>query len=138
MGTTTTTMVGTARNYNIKYSLTSRSGDMGVGALQFVTNYSGAPGEIQGSGATMACTAGAGIPGALFAPNDVDATKMLTIGIVSFTGFAPVAELANCIFNGDSSDPPVAGDFPITIEDATDVGGTPITATVGVTVTEIP
>jgi hypothetical protein len=68
----------------------------------------------------------------------VDATKMLTLGVISFTGYSAPTNLATCIFNGDTSDPPVTGDFPFVIEDQTDVDGAPITATISVTVTEIP
>jgi len=117
-------------NYNIRYSLTASSAAL-TGALQWKTDYSAAPGTFQGSGGAVACTSP--ISG-LFAPNDVDATKQLTLGVISFTGFAAPSILANCTFVGSAGDPPVPADFPFTIEDQTDVNGDPITATIAVTV----
>jgi len=130
VSTTTTTVPAGDVLYNIRYSLTASSAEL-TGALQWKTDYSGAPGTFQGAGGAVACTSP--ISG-LFAPNDVDATKQLTLGVISFTGFAAPSILANCTFVGSAGDPPVAGDFPFTIEDQTDVNGEPITATIGVTV----
>ena len=74
----------------------------------------------------------------LFAPNDVDAERELTLGMIALTAFSAPNLLATCVFNGSAGDPPVSGDFPITIDDSTDGNGDPITAVITVTVTPVP
>lgn len=133
--TTTTSIPAEGVTYSIRYSLTSSSAAL-VGALQWKTDYSGAPGVFHGDGSAVACTSP--ITG-LFAPNNSGATKKLTLGLVSFTGFAAPTTLADCLFDGSPGDPPVADDFQILIEDQTDVDGAPITATIVITqITTVP
>ncbi len=132
---TTTLGGGGSANYKVTYTLNTASA--GVGALQWTTDYSAAPGDgFQGSGASVACVSKA--PGALFAPNDVDATKMLTLGQIALAEFFAPVSLAECTFNGLADDAPVPGDFVIGIDDATDGNGDPITVSIGVSVTLIP
>jgi hypothetical protein len=156
--TTTTTTLG-GDNYNVTFSLDSASAS--VGALQWSTDYSTAPGGFQGKGATVSCTNL--VPQSLFAPNDKDLvcsgmqTKVcttnadctgvgectveleeLTLGIISLDSFAAPIDLVRCTFNGSAGDPPVAGDFTIDIEDATDAAGDPITAEISVEVSPVP
>ena len=78
------------------------------------------------------------VVGGFFVPNDDDATNKLTLGVIALSPFSAVSNLAQCTFNGTLSDPPVPGDFVVTVEDATNVEGAPITVTIGVTVTPIP
>ncbi len=129
---TTTTLGGGAGNYKVTFNLTEASA--GVGALQWSTNYGSAPGGFQGSGASVACTNKVG--GALFAPNDNEATTKLTLGLIALTEFNAPISLVDCTFNATST--PSPSDFPIVIEDATDGTGSPITANIGVVVTPIP
>ena len=67
-----------------------------------------------------------------FFPGDAGMSTLGTIALIAFS--API-DLAECIFEASPTDAPVAGDFVVTIDDATDGDGVPITATIGVTVT---
>ena len=128
----TTTLPPADATYKVSYTLASASG--GVGALQWTTDYSTAPGAFIGSGALVQCTNRVG--SALFAPNDVDATKMLTLGQIALTEFSAPILLADCNFLGTSA--PVPGQFVVTIDDATNGNGDPITAVITVAVTLVP
>jgi len=132
--TTTTTDPGTGEGiYNIVYTIATSSTAEPVGALQWLTDYSNAPGIFQDVAGNVDCTSP--ISG-LFAPNDNDAAEALTLGVISFTGFSVPTTVATCIFDATST--PVPGDFPITIQDATDVNGSPITATITIAVNPVP
>lgn len=125
---TTTTTVGGTTPYSILFKLDTAS--TSLGALQFSIDYSGAPGEFQGSGGTVVCSNK--VVGALFAPNDNDAANKLSLGIIALSPFSAPTDLVQCTF--DATEEPVPGDFPITIEDATDSDGVPATAAISVTV----
>ncbi|MFN2378081.1 MAG: hypothetical protein ABR538_16240 [Candidatus Binatia bacterium] len=133
--TTTTTLDGgnPPKDYTVLFKLDTASA--GVGALQWTANYATATGEFQGSGALVSCTNQVG--GALFAPNDVDATRKLTLGVIALTPFTAPTNLVSCTFNGFTADPPVPGDFALTIDDATDSDGAPINVELSVTVTPL-
>ena len=158
-----TTTVGDIQNYTITFNLDSATGTTGVGALQWNVDYSGAPGGFQGSAGTVVCTKGVGTGDALFARNDKDlvcsgdedvvcdapedctgvgtcTTELedLTLGLVSVDGFSAPLVVATCTFNGTPGDPPVAGDFVVTIEDSTDPEGNPITSVISVDVDPVP
>jgi hypothetical protein len=152
---TTTTAGETGGPFTITFNLTSATAN--VGALQWSTDYSGAPGSITGKGSVSSCTNE--VDDTLFAENDKDlvctndnddvctldadceggtctvALKELTLGIVSIDGFAAPAPLVICQFDADSGQTPTPEDFVVTIEDSTDPEGTAITAVIGVTVT---
>jgi hypothetical protein len=131
-GVVTTTTAG-LRNYVVTYSLTAGSL---VASLQWDTDYTNAPGTFQGSGSTVACTKL--VATALFAPNDSDALKKLTLGLVDLDGFSAPRELAKCTFNGSAGDPPVPADFVISITDSSDGNGDPVSATIVSSVTVAP
>jgi hypothetical protein len=161
-GTTTTTLGGEEpQNFLVTFHLDSATAN--VGALQWGTDYSGAPGGFANSGGAVTCTNK--VPQSLFAPNDkdkvcsLDNTKVcasdadcvtgskgtctveleeLVLGVISLDSFAAPLDLATCTFNGVSNDPPVPGDFVIEIQDATDAGGSPITAVISVAVAPAP
>lgn len=128
---TTTTTGEPASAYSVLFKLDSAS--TSLGALQFSVNYSGAPGEFRGSGGTVVCTNK--VVGALFAPNDNEAANKLSLGIIALSPFSAPGDLVQCTF--DATDVPVPGDFPITIEDATDSDGAPATAEISVAVTPL-
>jgi hypothetical protein len=157
--TTTTTAGPGATNFLITFTLPSASA--GVGALQWSTDYTAATGGFALSGSAVTCTNK--VPDSLFAKNDKDlvcsgdqtkvcdadddctgvgtctvALEELTLGVISLDSFSAPLDLVECTFNGDAGDPPVPGDFVVTIEDATDANGDPITATVAVEVDPIP
>jgi hypothetical protein len=159
--TTTTTLGDGPQNFIITFHLDSATGD-NVGALQWSTDYSAANGGIEGKGAVSSCANK--VPESLFAENDKDLVcsidndkvcttntdctggqgectlelEVVTLGVVSTEGVNAPLDLATCTFNGFASDPPVSGDFVVTIEDSTDANGDPITAVIGVVVTPAP
>ncbi len=133
-GGTTTTLPGPTDTYSITFRLNSASA--AVGALQFSVNYAGAPGEFEGTGGDVTCTGG--IEGALFAPNDIDASRRLSLGIIALDAFSAPVNVATCKFvANDEIDVPTPADFLITIEDATDADGADVTVGVGAVVTPV-
>ncbi|HXC52580.1 MAG TPA: hypothetical protein VN634_16985 [Candidatus Limnocylindrales bacterium] len=133
-GTTTTTLPGPTDTYSITFRLNSASAP--VGALQFSVNYAGAPGEFEGTGGDVTCTGG--IEGALFAPNDIDASRKLSLGIIALDAFSAPVNVATCKFvANDEIDVPTPADFIITIDDATDADGADVTVGVGAVVTPV-
>jgi hypothetical protein len=160
-GPTTTTTLGQSNNFTITFQLDSATGEAGVGALQWTTNYSAATGSIVGSGSQSSCVNQ--VDDTLFAENDKDRVcsgdqdkvcdadddctgfgtctvdlEEVTLGIVSIDGFQAPADLVVCTFAGTAEDPPVAGDFVIEIEDSTDPEGNPITSVISVEIAPVP
>ena len=127
-GGTTTTTVPDNDPGNLRFRLLSASAPLG--ALQFTVNYTGASGEFEGSGAAVTCIGK--IEGALFAPNDKDGQRELSLGIIALDAFSAPVDVASCVFvPTNENDPPVPSDFVITIEDATDASGNDVTVEVG-------
>ncbi len=132
--TVTTTTVVLGETAIVVFRVDSATG--AIGALQLGINYTNAPGEFVGSGSSVDCTSK--INGALFAPNDLDASRDLKLGIVALTGFSAPADAVECTFSSTPGDSPVASDFTVTVEDATDGDGAPITAAVSVRLKPAP
>lgn len=133
--TTTTTIPDGPKNYNVVYKLETATAP--VGSLQFDSSYASAPEfGFQGAAGTVSCTGNAA--GALFAPNDNEAQKKLSLGFIAVSGFSAPTNLATCIYNGTAGDPPVPGDFPLSGVIATDTDFNDINVTLSVTVTAIP
>jgi hypothetical protein len=155
--TTTTTTLANPADYEIVFVLDNAS-DL-VGAIQWSADYSGATGGIEGHGANSSCDV---LPDALFAENDKDRVcsgdqdgvcdddgdclgneicsvqlDEVTLGVISIDGLDAPMALVKCTFNGTTLDPPVPGDFDITIEDSTDPQGNLITVALSVTVTPL-
>ena len=82
-GEVTTTTGGPGNKFTVLFTLDTAS--TGVGALQFTADYSGAGGEFDGEGAAVVCSNQ--VVGALFAPNDKDASDELTLGIIALSPF---------------------------------------------------
>jgi hypothetical protein len=102
-----------------------------LGALQFDVNYTSAQGEFEGSADQVVCV---DLTGSLASFNDDDAARTLSAGLISIAGFSGPRDVVRCNFNtpnGDITDP-VAGDYAITVIDATDPQLNPVTANVGV------
>ena len=99
------------------------------GALQWQTNYAAAPGGFIGSDAAVECDL-VTPASTLNAFNDIEAESNLNIGIIALFGFTTTAgqEIVKCGFEGTSM--PSAGDFAITVQDSSDTGGQPLTATI--------
>ena len=125
-----TTASAAPQTYTVTYRLLTASS--GVGALQWTSDYSATTGGFRGSAAAVECTNKVG--STLLASTDLEATRKLLVGIVTANWFLAPTDLVACTFDGDAGDPPVPADFPITIDDATDTNGTPISVSIGVTV----
>ena len=132
--TVTTTTVVDYASFIVAFHLVSSA--QAVGALQLAVDYSDAPGGFAGSGAAVVCTNK--VSGALFAPNDNEATRQLKFGIVSLTDIHAPTDLVECTFQPDGSGTPVAADFAVTVEDATTGDGDETTAVISVTVQPAP
>ena len=61
----------------------------------------------------------------------------VTLGVISIDGLDAPLALVKCTFNGTTLDPPVPGDFDITIEDSTDPQGNLISVALSVTVSPL-
>lgn len=112
--------------YSISFTVTDSNP---LGALQILTDYSAAPGEFVGSGASVSC---ARTFGNISAHNDDDGLEALnSVWIAPSGGTGPML-MTVCDFA--ATEVPVAGDFNVAVVDATDPGASPTTATIGVTV----
>ena len=132
-GTATTTTTGGAGNlYTVTFDLADA---VTAGALQFEVDYSAAGGQFQGSGATVSCTSPLSAGGAFVSFNDVDASTQLNFAAVAIAGFTGPTTVANCTFDAPAA--PVAGNFAITVVDASAPDLSPIVPLPAVTVSAI-
>ncbi|MFN2377570.1 MAG: hypothetical protein ABR538_13605 [Candidatus Binatia bacterium] len=95
-------------------------GSATIGAIQWDTDYSAAPGFVAGNSATPECTSL--VSGVLVAFNDNDSAQILESGIISLTGFPAPADLVECVFKATAQ--PEVADFVITVVDAADPDST--------------
>lgn len=134
-GGTTTTLPGNTGTFNVTFRLNSAA--VPIGALQFSVNYAAAPGDFEGTAGDVTCSEG--IVEALFAPNDKDAVRTLTLGIIALDAFSAPVNVATCKFIATTeADVPVASDFIVTIDDATDANGDDVVVGVGPVITPAP
>jgi hypothetical protein len=131
----TTTTTGGGTDFAIQFLMGDSGGP--VGALQFSVNYTSAPGGFIGSGAdigsggTLQCTRSAGDFGS-FNDNDLG---LMNAAFVSLGGFTSTGSLQIAICNFASTGPtPVAGDFTITVSDASRPDLSPIVPPPAVTI----
>ena len=123
--TTTTGGGGGAITYDVVFAFVEAAT---IGALQYETDYNGAPGAFDGDGQTAQCTVivdlGLGFP----AFNNQTGTGVLVAAITSVSGFTTTAntDIVTCKFTSPSGTAPVAGDFGITVVDASDPTTNPI------------
>ncbi|MFN2376207.1 MAG: DUF4215 domain-containing protein [Candidatus Binatia bacterium] len=130
--TTTTLPQGDCEEWDIRFRLDAASD--AVGSLLLTVDYGDAAGEFDGPGSEVDCTNF--VAGALFARQDHDATENLVLGMLMLAPLEPPALLAQCRFTASSPGIlPAAGDFQVTVDDATDGESELITATVSVEVT---
>ncbi len=125
MSTTTTTLVPGAR-FDIEVSLNE---NVLLGALQYRINYAGAPGEILGAGENASCTnlTGAGI--SIF--NNVEAERSLRHAAITLSGMQGPRPVSRCVFR-TIGPPPVASDFDLVVEDASDTSILPVVVTLSI------
>jgi len=114
-----------------------------LGALQFDVSYSSANGDFKGSNENVVCKKVSGF-GALEAFNDCDTPggcvrpgqptipeNTLSLGFADSSGFTPPRDLASCVFQkAAGSAAPVTTDFTVTVTDASNLSGSPVTAAV--------
>jgi hypothetical protein len=131
-GTTTTTAGGGGNLYNVAIDLADA---VTAGALQFEVDYSAAGGQFTGSGASVSCTSPLSAGGAFVSFNDVDASTQLNFAAVAIAGFTGPTTVANCEFDAPAA--PNAGDFTITVVDASAPDLSPIVPFPSVTVSAI-
>lgn len=112
-GTTTTTTGGGGNLYNVAFDLDDA---VTAGALQFEVDYSATGGGFTGSGASVECSSPLSAGGAFVSFNDVEASSQLNFAAVAIAGFTGPTTVANCEFDGPAA--PAAGDFTITVVDA--------------------
>jgi hypothetical protein len=132
--TTSTTVIGvTPSQFDISFDVDDAGN---YGALQYNVDYTAAPGGFNGSADMVSCTAGAAIAGSIVTFNDDEGALTLRTGIISLAGFAGPANLAVCTFDSTGATP-VAGDFAITVVDASDPGLNPIAPLPSVSISSI-
>ena len=123
--TITTTTTSTTIPLNLDCTLVFRLNDGStVGALQWDTDYNNAPGQFVGSAGNVECSALPGAGDVIFVPNDKENLKVLTIGMTGTTPFTGPANIAECRFKASVA--PETGNYSITVVDAADGEGTPI------------
>jgi hypothetical protein len=96
-----------------------------IGGLEYVTDYSAAPGEFSGIGSAVDCVNLT--LGTLYAATDDDADRILYQGLISLDGVDGPVDLSRCTFL--ASETPSADGFSIT-SNATDPDGNTISTTV--------
>jgi hypothetical protein len=131
-GTSTTTVTSGGNLYNVAFDLTDA---VTAGALQFEVNYSAAGGQFTGTGAAVACTSPLSAGGAFVSFNDVEASTQLNFAAVAIAGFTGPTTVANCEFDAPAA--PGAGDFTITVVDASAPDLSPIVPLPTVTVSAV-
>jgi hypothetical protein len=131
-GASTTTVTTGGTLYNVAFDLTDA---VTAGALQFEVNYSAAGGQFTGTGATVVCTSPLSAGGAFVSFNDVDASTQLNFAAVAIAGFTGPTTVANCEFDAPAA--PNAGDFAITVVDASAPDLSPIVPLPTVTVSAV-
>jgi hypothetical protein len=129
---TTTTTGGPGTLYNVAFDLTDA---VTAGALQFEVNYSAAGGQFTGTGAAVSCTSPLSAGGAFVSFNDVEASTQLNFAAVAIAGFTGPTTVANCEFDAPAA--PNAGDFAITVVDASAPDLSPIVPLPTVTVSAV-
>jgi hypothetical protein len=137
--TTSTTMGGpTGFTCDVTFSVTS--GET-IGALQYDVDYDGSaqPGEFTGSADLVDCTPNAGLGGVIATFNDDEAApNVLSTAVIALTGFTGPIDVATCEYIKCNAIEPVAGDFPITLVDASDTSFGPITPGLAATLNCVP
>jgi hypothetical protein len=121
--TTSTIPGGGAFHCTIKVDVTS-SGNLG--ALKYAVDYTNASGEFDGTGFDVQCTSVSGPSGVFF---DDDPNRSLSHSLIALNGFNTPVQAADCKFTAPDA-APVAGDFAVSVLDASDTQFEPVTAVV--------
>jgi hypothetical protein len=122
-GTTTTTTGGGGNLWDVTFDMADAG--TAVGALQFEVAYGGAGGQFVGTADSVDCDSALSAGGAFVTFNDEDGTTTLNFAAVALAGFSGPTNVARCTFDAPAQ--PNAGDFVITVVDASDTALAPIT-----------
>jgi len=115
--TTSTTTTSTTNPSDLTCLITFRlADDVTLGALQWDTDYSDAPGLFPGSGGNVECASL--VEGAVPAFNDVDGEELLRSGLITLTGINGPTNVAQCTMKATNT--PQQSDFVITVTEASD------------------
>ncbi len=119
--TTTSTVVG-----GTLHDVTFDMADAGtpVGALQFEVAYATAGGQFVGAADSVDCDSPLSASGAFVTFNDEDGSTTLNFAAVALAGFSGPTTVARCTFDAPAA--PSAGDFVVTVVDASDTALAPI------------
>jgi hypothetical protein len=109
--------------------------DVTLGSLQVDIDYSDAPGQFPGDAGQVECSGLIG-GGALTQFNDRSDEELMTVGIISVSGFAGPTNIADCTFTANVQ--PVPADFDITVTEASDADPENPQPVEGVTVSVVP
>jgi hypothetical protein len=100
--------------------LLSMTDGAAVGNLDFTVDYNGLDGDLEGTGSNPVCRRA--LSGSAFvAFNDNDVTRKLLVSVIRLTNFSAPVPLVGCRVFYDT-DVPVAGDFVITVTNASSGG----------------
>jgi hypothetical protein len=121
-GTTTTSTVGSGTLYDVTFDMADAG--TAVGALQFEVAYATAGGQFVGAADSVDCDSALSASGAFVTFNDEDASTTLNFAAVALAGFSGPTTVARCTFDAPAA--PSAGDFIVTVVDASDTGLAPI------------
>lgn len=124
--TSTTVPSDGCREFSVVFRLTSSSA--AVGSLQIGVNYATAGGNFDGLGNDVSCE---GLVRDAFAARfDDDASRQLTLGLISISGFSATSNLFQCSFFRTSDGNLSPSDLKISIEDSESPAGNPVSVTV--------
>jgi hypothetical protein len=111
--TTTSTLPADPTACTLEFSLTDA---VTLGSLQWVVDYTNAPGEFGGSGSGVQCQNK--VSTAFGSMQDSDGQRRVITALISLAGFSGPRLLTQCTFVADVR--PEADDFVITVTDAAD------------------
>jgi len=94
-----------------------------LGSLGYSVDYSDADGEFEGSGSAVTCLNL--VTGAFATVNDDDGAREITTALIHLGGFSGPLPVSSCTFLPGAVDP-VAGDFVVTVNDASDPSLSPV------------
>jgi hypothetical protein len=115
----------------IRVSMTSSEA---IGSLQYELGYDSALGEFEGSGGDVNCQNL--VFGSLATMADNEASEHVGVAVISLMGFTGPTDLARCGWLPYGPDP-VAGDFTLTVVDASDTAANPVVPAPTIAVTDI-
>lgn len=126
VGSTTSTTLASQRACTVVFGTDDT---VDLSGISFEVDYSAAPGDFVGSGATVQCALASGI-GATAAFNDQDSARTLIAALVTSGAISAPTDLVECDYLGVL--PPIDADFVVSVREAFDetLALVPVTVTV--------